>query len=85
MALGRPVVCNNHPEQSEIIRQSGAGLCVDWGVKTFADAMIWMIEHPDQADAMGAKGPSWVRENRTYSIIAKNVMQNYQEILGIGL
>lgn len=85
MALGRPVVCNNHPEQSEIISQSGAGLCIEWGVNTFADAMIWILEHPDQAEAMGAKGPDWVLKSRTYSVIANNVMQKYQEILGIDL
>lgn len=85
MALGRPVICNNHPEQSKIISQSGAGLCVEWDVNAFADAMIWMLEHSDQAEAMGAKGPDWVKENRTYSVIANNVMQKYQEILGAGL
>ncbi len=28
MALGRPVVCNDHPEQTAVIKDSGAGLCV---------------------------------------------------------
>ncbi|MGZ8270519.1 MAG: glycosyltransferase family 4 protein [Methylophilus sp.] len=81
MALGRPVVCNDHPEQKQIIEASGAGLCVPWGVQAFADAMIWMLENPDQAEQMAKKGPDWVRKNRTYSVIAENVWQVYQGIL----
>ena len=81
MALGRPVVCNNHPEQSNIIQQSGAGLCVEWGVQPFADAIIAMLENPTQAESMGAKGPAWVNANRTYSIIAAQVWRTYQSIL----
>ncbi|MGV3583170.1 MAG: glycosyltransferase [Methylophilus sp.] len=81
MALGRPVVCNDHPEQKQIIEASGAGLCVPWGVQAFADAMIWMLENPDQAEQMAKKGPDWVRRNRTYSVIAEGVWQVYQRIL----
>lgn len=82
MALGRPVVANEHPEQTEILRESGAGLCVPWGAAEFADAMIWMLEHPQKANAMGAKGPAWVAANRTYPIIAETVWRKYREILG---
>lgn len=83
MALGRPVVCNDHPEQSEIIKESGAGLCVPWGVKEFAGAMAWMLEHPEEAEAMGVKGSAWVAAHRTYPIIAENVWRKYQEILQV--
>ena len=81
MALGRPVVCNNHPEQSSIIQQSGAGLCVEWGVQPFADAIITLLEDPTQAESMGAKGPAWVNANRTYSIIAEQVWRTYQRLV----
>jgi len=81
MALGRPVVCNDHPEQLEIIKESGAGLCVPWGKDEFAEAMIWMLEHPEEAEVMGAKGPAWVAANRTYPILAEMVWRKYQEIL----
>jgi len=83
MALGRPVVCNTHPDQTAVIGESGAGLCVPWGVKEFAGAMAWMLEHPKEAEAMGAKGPAWVAAHRTYPIIAGNVWRKYQEILQV--
>jgi glycosyltransferase involved in cell wall biosynthesis len=82
MALGRPVVCNAHPDQSRIIGESGAGIRVEWGAKEFAEAMVWMLEHPLEAEAMGAKGPAWVAANRTYPIIADAVWKKYQEIVG---
>lgn len=81
MALGRPVVCNDHPEQSATIGESGAGLCVPWGVESFARAMIWMLEHPEEAEAMGAKGPAWVAGNRIYPHLAQQVWAVYSNLL----
>ncbi|MGZ5620184.1 MAG: glycosyltransferase [Methylobacter sp.] len=83
MALGRPVVCNDHPEQTAIIKASGAGLCVSWNEQEFAAAITWMLDHPEEAEAMGRKGPVWVSANRTYPIIAENVWRKYQEILEV--
>lgn len=80
-ALGRPVVANDHPEQSLAISESGAGLCVPWGVDAFAQAMLQLLDHPAEAEAMAAKGPAWVRENRTYDRIADRVMSRYVSIL----
>ena len=44
--------------------------------------MIWMLDNPDEAIAMGRKGPEWVKANRTYSIIAGLVYQQYQKVVG---
>ncbi|MDP3818096.1 MAG: glycosyltransferase [Methylotenera sp.] len=81
LALGRPVVANEHPEQSEIIASSGAGLCVPWSVEGFADAMIFLLSHPDDAKLMGDKGPSWVAEHRSYDRIAAKVFRQYKVLL----
>ena len=81
MAMGKPAVCNNHPEQSMINGESHAGLCVPWGVDQFAEAIIWMLQHPDKASEMGKRGPAWVMANRTYPIIAAHVHAKYQQIL----
>lgn len=82
LALGKPVIVNNHPDQDNVIRSSEAGLSVDWGCEQFADAMIWMLENPQAAKAMGEKGPDWVRKHRVYDIIAQQVYSKYIEIIG---
>lgn len=82
LAMRKPVVCNDHPEQSAIIRDSNAGLSVAWGAEQFAAAMIWMLRHPEEAQAMGERGPAWVSENRTYPIIAASVFARYRQLLG---
>lgn len=82
MALGRPVVCNDHPEQSAIIRDSGAGICTLWGAEHFADAIVSLLDYPEQAEAMAARGPGWVAAHRTYTVIARKVHARYREIVG---
>lgn len=81
MALGRPVVCNDHPEQSQVIRESGAGLCVAWGASEFARAIAWMLKHPEEAERMGANGPAWVERCRTYPAISERVLRQYERII----
>lgn len=83
LALGRPVVCNDHPEQSRIIQESGAGICVKWSSGAFADAIVQLLQDPATAERMAQRGPSWVAAHRTYPIIAGAVFQQYQRLLGV--
>jgi glycosyltransferase involved in cell wall biosynthesis len=81
MALGKPVVANDHPEQSQIIAESGAGLCVEWSEQAFANAIIQLLTNPEKAAEMGQRGPEWVKQHRTYDQIADQVYARYQAIL----
>ncbi len=82
LALGRPVVCNDHPEQSQIIKESGAGLCVEWSAKAFADAISELLLDPVGAENIASRGPDWVAANRTYPMIAKQVWAKYCDLMG---
>ena len=82
MALGRPVVCNDHPEQSQIIKECGAGLCVEWSATAFADAISELLLDPAGAEERASRGPAWVAANRTYPMIAKQVWAKYRELMG---
>jgi glycosyltransferase involved in cell wall biosynthesis len=73
MALGRPVVANDHPEQRLVLAESGAGICVGWDEEEFAHACIALLEDPERCRAMGVRGRAWVAENRTYTAIADEV------------
>ena len=80
MALGRPVVCNHHPEQTYAINESGAGMCVEWGAEPFANAIEYLLNDPILAEQAGKKGPAWIKDNRAYSNIAETVWCKYQEL-----
>lgn len=81
LALGRPVVANDHPEQSLVIAESGAGLCVSWSAENFAAAIGELLSDSEACEYMGAKGPDWVRKNRTYDHVAKTVLHQYQKLI----
>ena len=71
MALGLPVVANSHPDQSVVLAQSRAGVCVPWGARHFARGVHWLARR-DEAElaAMGERGQAWVAKHRTYCGIA---------------
>ena len=81
MAIGRPVVANVHPEQSKIIAESGAGICVDWSAEEFASAIIRLLDDPAMAEEMGARGREYVRAHRTYSVVTPIVSAIYRHLL----
>lgn len=81
MALGRPVVANAHPEQSQIIEQSGAGYCVEWSAEEFARAIVKLLDDPAAAEEMGERGRAFVRANRTYGVVAPKVASVYRQLL----
>ncbi len=81
LALSRPVVANHHPEQSDVLQQSGGGICVEWSAEEYAKAVLSLLSDTEVADRMGRSGAHWVAENRTYSRIAELVAQSYARLL----
>ena len=83
LALGCPVIANDHPEQRLILRESRAGVCVPWGARHFARAVRWLMacSHAERA-AMGSRGRAWVESNRTYAHIADEMERVFTKILG---
>lgn len=66
LALGKAAVANDHPEQSAVIAESGGGICVPYREEAFAEAILYLLRHPDEAQAMGQKGREYIAKNRTY-------------------
>ena len=75
--MGRPVVANDHPEQSLVLAESKAGICVPWNESQFAGAIIDLLQNPEQIRAMGRRGRAWVESNRTNNIMADLVESTY--------
>ena len=77
LALGVPAVGNDQPDQARVIRESGAGHCVPYSVKAFSDAIVHLLENPEIARRMGARGPAYVAAHRSYEIIARELARTY--------
>ncbi len=81
MALGKAVIGNTHPEQSAVIRRSGAGLLCEWRESEFADAAVFLLTNPDVADSMGRAGRCFVEERRTHDVMVELVLARYADTL----
>lgn len=80
MAMSKPVVVNSHPEQKLVIDESKGGLCVEYEAQDFANAIIYILNNMEEGEAMGKRGRDYVREKRSYKLIAKNVMNKYHDL-----
>jgi glycosyltransferase involved in cell wall biosynthesis len=81
LAMGRPVVATDHPDQRDVIRQSGAGVIVEPTAAAMANAAIALMSDPAAAEAMGARGPAWIAAHRDYAVISKQVAAVYRALL----
>lgn len=81
LAMAKCVVANEHPEQSKVLAESGTGRAVAWGDEAFADEVLRLLDDPGGACAMAARGPDWVRANRTYDVIACALSGHYRRLL----
>ena len=82
MALGKPVVANDHPEQKRLLQAGGAGYCVPYEERAFADAAVKLLQNPREARLMGLQGRAYVLEHRTYAVIADEVEKTLYRVLG---
>jgi glycosyltransferase involved in cell wall biosynthesis len=73
LAMAKCVVANEHPEQTQVLLESGVGRTVPWDEDAFAQAIFDLLANPARARENAARGPDYVRRNRTYPIIAEQV------------
>jgi glycosyltransferase involved in cell wall biosynthesis len=81
MALGKAVVANVHPEQSEVVRESGGGVLCGWDEAEFAEAIVFLLMHPSTAAAMGRAGRRFVETRRTHGLMVDLVVARYLQTL----
>ena len=81
MALGKPVVANDHPEQADVLEQSGAGIVCGWDEREFAAAIVELLRDPARRASMGAAGRRYVAEHRTHWAMVELVAGRYRQHL----
>jgi glycosyltransferase involved in cell wall biosynthesis len=82
MSAGIPVIASNFPLWREIIHGNDCGLCVDPLVPAqIAQAMDYLVTHPEEARRMGENGRRAVAERYSWSIEEKKLLGFYERIL----
>lgn len=81
LAWNRPVVANDHPDQSQVLLESGAGIVVPYKMEPFADAILELLKDEAKADRVAACGRAYVQKNRSYDAIARKVERIYTELV----
>jgi len=82
LSLGIPVVANKEIyDQKELLTKSGGGFAVKYDENEFADSIIWLLKHPEEAKEMGKKGRKWIKKNRTYELLAEKLEKRYYELI----
>lgn len=84
MAAGLPVVASNFPIWREIIDSAGCGIVVNpLDLDEITTAMQWILDNPDEAEAMGARGRQAIERDFNWNVEAANMIEFYQARLGV--
>ncbi|BBB08631.1 glycosyltransferase family 4 protein [Sphingopyxis sp. EG6] len=85
MAAGLPVIATDCPLWRSIVESAGCGLLVDpLDVDAMAAAMTWIIEHPEDAQAMGERGRFAVEAEYNWDRESATLIGFYRRQLGVG-
>jgi len=82
MAAGIPIVVSDFPVWRKFVEDSGCGILVDpLNPNDIAHAIQWLLEHPDQAAAMGRRGQEAVKFKYNWENEAKKLIKFYKNLL----
>ena len=82
LASGMPVVAFNHCDIPEIIQDGVSGFMVpERDVDTFAEKLIYLIEHPEIWPEMGQAGRAYVEANYDIHKLNNRLIEIYESLL----
>ena len=78
MACGKPVVASNFPEIAKVVKEADCGILVDpTDVDEIADAILYLLEHPEEAKRMGENGRRAVEEKYSWDKMEEKLLELY--------
>jgi len=79
MAAGLPVVSSNIELWKEIVEGNSCGICVDpLNPQEIADAINYLVSHPQKADEMGQNGKKAILEKYNWAIEEEKLYKVYK-------
>jgi glycosyltransferase involved in cell wall biosynthesis len=85
MCVGLPIIASDFPLWREIIYNTQCGLVVDpLNPREIAEAIQWILEHPEEAKRMGERGRKAVLEHYNWDREAEKLLKIYDGLLGPG-
>ncbi len=81
MACGVPVVGSKLPAMASIVEGSFCGLLVDpTDVEDIARAVCYLLQHPQEAQAMGRRGMKAIEQKYNWSQMETRLITQYREL-----
>jgi glycosyltransferase involved in cell wall biosynthesis len=83
IALGIPVVCNDNPDQEELIKTTDAGICVPYTPEFFSHAVIHLLLKYDRRTIKTfiRSQSNYISKNRNYVYISEELSNVYKRLI----
>lgn len=82
LSAGLPVIASNFPGWEAFLQENSCGLAVDpLKPEKIAQAILWMFDHPGQAQQMGENGKKAVLEKYNWEVEYRKLAALYKNIL----
>jgi len=86
MLCGLPVVASDFPEIRNVVGEAGCGVLVDpTDPDAIAEAIIYLLEHPEEARRMGETGRKAVLERYNWGEMEGRLLDLYRSLHGSGM
>ena len=81
LGMACPVVASNTPDQAYVLNKSGGGMCVPYSADAFSDAVIYLLNHPEEAKKMGRRGRAFIEKERSYERLSDRIEAVFRKLI----
>lgn len=82
MQAGLPIIAPNFGEIGLVVKEERCGILVDTTrPEEIAEAITYLLEHPEEAKAMGKRGRRAIEEKYNWEIEKKKLLDAYHNLL----